>query len=395
MKTKYLSIFLLILILWGGFVFHFGYQMTPDSFTYSRWADVLISHHFNVISFLRSVDFNTPPYLYLGFVTVVALAKEIAGIYWPWLIVALNLILGAFVAVMIADVVYLLTKNRLIVWIIVFLYAFNPEIILWSRLVLSDVSYMFLNFLIFYFLTKLFFSPSSTNISFWIIIAVILCLNFFYRPSGIVMIPLVLFAWYLSTRKNKISWKWVFGIFAGLILIALVAHTMVIQNINLWPFQFGERYLTEQVVRNYQNGVVIHNRPYTFHQRPSGFFDYFSITIDKLFGFFYFSDRNFSIFHRLINYAIFLPLYFLGIMGIIRAGKEQTAPLKRSLIFLIVIVIITYCVFYAMTVIDYDWRYRLAIMPYLLVVAGIFILTSIISFCPLYQPFGLNTTKKE
>ena len=31
----------------------------------------------------------------------------------------------------------------------------------------------------------------------------------------------------------------------------------------------------------------------------------------------------------------------------------------------------------------------------LLVLAGIFILTSFISFCPLYLPFGISTRKKE
>lgn len=31
----------------------------------------------------------------------------------------------------------------------------------------------------------------------------------------------------------------------------------------------------------------------------------------------------------------------------------------------------------------------------LLVVAGIFVLTSLISFCPLYLPFGINTCKKK
>ncbi len=31
----------------------------------------------------------------------------------------------------------------------------------------------------------------------------------------------------------------------------------------------------------------------------------------------------------------------------------------------------------------------------LLIVAGIFILTSLISFCPLYVPFGLSSRKKE
>jgi len=31
----------------------------------------------------------------------------------------------------------------------------------------------------------------------------------------------------------------------------------------------------------------------------------------------------------------------------------------------------------------------------LLVLAGIFVLTSLISFCPLYWPFGINTGKKK
>jgi hypothetical protein len=31
----------------------------------------------------------------------------------------------------------------------------------------------------------------------------------------------------------------------------------------------------------------------------------------------------------------------------------------------------------------------------LLLIAGIFILTSFISFCPLYWPFGISTRKKE
>lgn len=31
----------------------------------------------------------------------------------------------------------------------------------------------------------------------------------------------------------------------------------------------------------------------------------------------------------------------------------------------------------------------------LLVVAGIFVLTSLISFCPLYLPFGISTCKKK
>jgi hypothetical protein len=31
----------------------------------------------------------------------------------------------------------------------------------------------------------------------------------------------------------------------------------------------------------------------------------------------------------------------------------------------------------------------------LLVLSGVFILTSLVSFCPLYLPFGFNTAKKD
>jgi hypothetical protein len=31
----------------------------------------------------------------------------------------------------------------------------------------------------------------------------------------------------------------------------------------------------------------------------------------------------------------------------------------------------------------------------LLVLAGVFILTSFVSYCPLYSPFGISTVKKE
>jgi len=31
----------------------------------------------------------------------------------------------------------------------------------------------------------------------------------------------------------------------------------------------------------------------------------------------------------------------------------------------------------------------------ILVIAGVFVLTSLISFCPLYLPFGISTSKKK
>jgi Protein of unknown function (DUF2892) len=66
--------------------------------------------------------------------------------------------------------------------------------------------------------------------------------------------------------------------------------------------------------------------------------------------------------------------------------KKNMGSIDRAARFLIAAVIIA---LYFMGIISGT----LAII--LLVFAGIFILTSLVSFCPLYLPFGINTGKKE
>ena len=66
--------------------------------------------------------------------------------------------------------------------------------------------------------------------------------------------------------------------------------------------------------------------------------------------------------------------------------KKNMGTIDRLIRFLIAAVIIT---LYSLGVISGT----LAIV--LLVFSGIFILTSFISFCPLYLPFGISTAKKD
>jgi hypothetical protein len=66
--------------------------------------------------------------------------------------------------------------------------------------------------------------------------------------------------------------------------------------------------------------------------------------------------------------------------------KKNMGVIDRVIRILIAVVVV---VLYFMHVISGT----LAII--LLILAGVFVLTSILGFCPLYLPLGLNTGKKE
>ncbi len=371
MKKTLTAIFLVTLLIWGFCAYHFGAIMSPDSYSYNRWSEVLIAKNFNIIAYQKAVDYSVPPYLYIGFVSLVALVKICIGQFWQQAIVIINVILSAFLAVMLADLVYIFTKNKFAAWFTALLYIFNTEIMLWSRYVLSDTSYMFLNFLIFYLIARLFLGIDKRAFKYWLITFLILLFSCIYRPTGLVMIPLVLFAMYLKIRKKEIRWSVFFIFFTVFILISIVIHAAVVRDVGLWPLGFGKRYLKDYVAASYQQGVIIDGRPHTYHQVPVGLMSYIFITIDKFAHYFYFLDKLFSFNHRIINYFVFMPLYALFILGIVGTIKKIRDSDKKVLIALCVIVIIWYALFYAMTLTDFDWRYRLPIMPYIIFIAGV------------------------
>lgn len=344
--------------------------MSPDSYCYSRWADTLISDNFNMANYQKNMEALRTPYLYLGFISFVALTKIIAGAYWQQLIVIINVISGALLAVMLADLVYIFTSSKVSTWLTFIIYAFNPEIISWSRYILSDVSYMFLNFAISYSITKAFSTKDRVRVRYWAITIFVLLVSIFYRPPGTIMIPIVLFAFYINQRKKEMRWKPFFTFFALFILAFIFIHAAVIKNI--WSMQSytGNGGVKGFIVFLYKNGIIIHDRPHTYHNAPSALLDYVFITIDKFIHYFYFSDRLFSSTHNVVNYLYFVPLYVLSILGVLIV-KRESSSIKRSLIALSAIVIVAYSLSHSVTIIDFDWRYRLPILPYLIFVAGL------------------------
>ena len=343
--------------------------MATDSGDYSEWADILIKHDFNLVAYSKDINFPPlTPYIYLGFVSCVALAKVTAGLFWPQLIVLMNTIMGALVGVMIADLIYAFTKSKISVWAVLILYVFNPEIFPWTRYILGDTSFMFVNFLAFYFICKMFLKNSAHRIRYWIFVLLIFFCNCIWRPVGFVMTPVVLFTFYLSRRKKEISWKAVFVCFTILMSLSILIYIVAIRNI--LPVLPGKSVWRDFMVNTYHEGIIIDGRPHTYHYAPSTLVDYVFVTVDRFVHFFYFSDPQFSFRHTLLNTLIFVPMYSLFFLVIIGIIKERDSSIKRLIIALCIIVVLLYSLFYSIVQIDSDWRYRLLIYPYLLVVSG-------------------------
>ena len=368
-KNILITVFALTILIWGSYALYSGAKMAPDSYSYAKWADVLIANNFNVVSYQKTMDSGPTSLLYIGFIGLVAMTKIIAGSFWPQLIAVINIILGTLLAVMLADLIYIFTKSKLSVWVTFILYAFNFEIMLWSRFALSDISYMFLNFLIFYLIARAFLANNDHRARYWVVILFVFLANIFYRPTAIVMIPVVLFAFYLYNRKKDMKWKIFFVFLSFFVVISMLIHAAVIKNMCSLPP--GKSILGDFAVFLYQKGIVIHDRPHTYHHVPSALLDYFFITTDKFIHYFYFLDQSFSLKHKVVNCMFFVPLYGLSVLGVISAAREQNNSIKRSLVALSVIVIVSYSLFHSVTLIDFDWRYRLPILPYMLFISGL------------------------
>jgi hypothetical protein len=380
MRKANTIIFGSVLLVWGAYAFHFGKYMSSDSYLYMRWADLLLEKHFNLYGYLKDVWFPVPPLFYLGFVILVALAKIIGGNLWPYVIIICNVICGGLTAVMLADIVWKITGEKVCVWMSVILFALNLEIVLWSRYILSDITYMCLNFSIFYVIANIFLKENGADMKkYWVLAFALLLINISYRPVGLVMIPVVFGAFLFGRLKQSDeSFKMIhsryvlFPLLAILVMSALIFHTMVMKNSEIWPFSFADEYIKNFVVPRYYQGVIIDDRPHTYHLPPASFADYAAITLSKLIHYFYFTDVHFSLSHRVINWLVFMPSYLLCIIGLSSLlSRKIYLDSKHSLISICVLIISFFALYHAMTVIDFDWRYRLPVIPYLLVIASI------------------------
>ncbi len=378
---KILAIYIsLLAIVWSIYPYRRGAVMSPDSGTYSWWADTLIKYNFDIFKFLENVTDTIPPVFYSAWVTIVAFNKVLLGENWGLGVVALNLLAGISVAILLLKTTWTVTaKPTCVIFAGLFLLACH-DFFLWIPYVLSDTLFSFICFLIFILSTSLYQQPA--NLSKRVIgVALLLLFALFFRPTwppllifALLSMPLAFFFSLMADDTTK-RHNFIIGctLLACILIPAIIFyHAYIMLHPEKWPFPFFDSILSI-VSHDYQQGKIIDARPETYHSLPKNIFDYSLISFHKIFAYFYIDLAAYSFKHVLFNYIFFPPVYGLSILAITKLFKKNNgpSPLNWWCIFSCTLFIFLFAFFHSLEQIDYDFRYRVPCYPPLILLAAL------------------------
>jgi len=372
-RRQYVLIYSLLLLIGIAYTAIKGVQIAPDTGTYSQWADILIRNHFHYSSYLSDAPAST---FYVGWVTVVALLKLALSSQWVVGLVALNIILFAAIGTALISIVGLLSDTKIPVLLAGLMYAVSFDLWQWVSFALSDISALALTFSPF-FIYVLFLN--RRHIGYFLGIWAILVLAVSYRPTSIPLLTtfaictIATIQTKAATPESRARYSRFLLSFTMIgIIIVLVLGSLLVQNPNLWPFDFArsEVDFTSQL---YDKGIVIHDRPETFHQPPVALIDYIAITFDKFIHYFSPTAEGFSLIHKVISVLFYLPLYCLAGFGFLclfrKDGYSRTSTWLVALAA--ALFVLFFASYHAVLIIDFDWRYRVPCIPVLILLAAL------------------------
>jgi hypothetical protein len=345
-----------------------GIQLSADSHTYSSWADALVAVGFNPAAFLGQTEFVFSPVVYLLWVALIAVCKILFGASWTSAIVGLNWAAVVGIAAIILRVVQSKTGSGLATLLALGLFVLSFEILLFVPFVLSDILFLALATGVFLCGTEL-ISRTDHGASTWrrwrVIGTLLVAAAVFFRPTAP---PLLVFwgvAFVMSRRSRRWTTKpWAAGTtVAVLILAGILLHARFMAEPSRWPFRAGAGYV-ERLSQEFRTGSVVHHRPETAVAPPERYIDFVALTFRKWAYYFAPTVPGYGRVHVMMNVLLFWPAYGLAIAAI------ALWP-DRRLTMLIVCYIVAFSLFHAIQKVDFDFRYRLPILPPLIVGAAL------------------------
>ena len=366
----FLSLFSLCIFLL--FVFVTGPIHTIDTQSYQRWADLLITNDFNLRAFFNEVGSIRIPRIL--FYSLVASLRLGFGEYWSYGLVTLNCLSLSLTGYFLMKI---LQKNKagLLEILLVFLVTVVLyERIFWIRYLLSDTTFCLITTGLLCSLYLMIVRKKSSIISLAIPLS-IFCVAFFYTPRMVILIPMLFAAFLIACQgQNRVLvTQYLFALMFVLGCLTLIGWAWYVNQPDLWE----NNYFSKPISRFYHwfyEGAVIKKRPHTYMAIPESTLDIVLIELARLIQFFRFTTPMFSPIHNIVNVISFIPLYTLVAVGIWRTITLLYRRRQIDSIGILSIVFIgSAAIFHSMTLIDYDWRYRLPCYPpiFLLAAGGV------------------------
>lgn len=231
------------------------------------------------------------------------------------------------------------------------LYASSFEIFQWNTYILTDS--LFVSSIVFLTYCTLYSRSLSIGLTFATLLL---------RPTALPLLAsaFILHTWHLGRYKKISLYAISISIIIGSIIYALTQHTGSRLGFIGYIHYFSSLF---------ERGIIVRDRP-PFSIAPhwqagitmTNIITFLEIVTLRLIAFWAVVIKQFSLAHNLLNIFTLFPLFLFGLIGLLKSQK-------RSVAFLISPIII-FWIFQCLTEVDYDWRYRLPILPFIILFAG-------------------------
>jgi len=381
MKLKhsaFVSTSVTVIVLCLGY-FHFGPRHGLDSLSYIRlWEDIL-EYYQHSPEFAKDADIFRnvmfPRYLIPG--VMLGSAYSMFDEFGHDVIILMNISLYGAIVWMLVKTWRLLNflpeeAGWSAVIISLFLCFGLVDVPIWVYYDLSDVIFFFLVTLVIYLSLLAVFRK---RVSFLILVVALTGCGFFVRPTVVVLPLAIVLVTSLIIDGDR------FGFLSlATVLVMFVASLGVLFGmpaiIDAWENGLNvERYLPHFLVGTFRQSAVFYNygwvvadRPETFVQDPSGYWDYLDITLSR-FAYYYIPLRSgYSTVHNILNSVYLIITVCCAIYGFLVSWKRDDKN-KRTVV-VVASISLLFGLMHAITLNSYDWRYQLPAMFPLWILAG-------------------------
>lgn len=335
-----------------------GVIISPDGGFYIKSANSVISEG---ISFYYN---NISHIYYWGYQTFLAITFLIFN-KSLYAVVILQIIVQSIAAVLVFKISKFVFNSTITGLISGIIYSAFWEIFRWDVFILTESLMCMLIVSIIYLSLKIKYN-SKFSLNYLILLILNLSALAITRPTALPIIVAVLIL--LLSNLNR---KQILIVNSVIILIALTVLTIVVLKGKDDGLSISGYF--NYFARLYKDGIIVTGMPeynYNFIKVSPNVivftFHTVIITIYKALMYWAFIIGRHSLIHKVINILIFIPLYLFALSGTIESFKNES---KSKVKFLLLIVVF-YNVFHALTEVDFDWRYRVPILPVLIILAS-------------------------
>lgn len=358
------------------FTFGKGPIMSSDSKFYSEQADKLISYGFNIHQYLGMSDSDYPHIFNLGFVLLAAVLIVLLGQYWGLGLIGFNLIISSFAIICLFKLLYYYTKHTLTILVGFIFLLLAQDFRFWIAYVLTDTFFSSLVFMTLFFALMSIKATNKIRPLHILELTLLVLLTGVVRPTFVPFIGTVIlyFLWVYIVGKVKDKRgrfnRLLFLLLSISAIVCIFIFAYLVQSASIGQLKISSTYINS-FVKMFNEGWIIHDRPDLSYKTPTTYFDFVLIIFKRLLFFFVFTNSAFSRLHNLINILFFIPVYSLTLITVIGFFKRdfELSDVRNNIFIICIASTICFSVFHSITLIDFDWRYRVPLVLPLITLA--------------------------